>query len=213
MQILRTNILWLIVLLAILSGCDRSKKSYWDNGSLRSDLNYKDGKLNGLAVWYFENGVKEQEANYINNKLSGVMKRWYASGIPESVSNYNHGLLDGKAITYDEGGAKTLEESYKNDTLDGPFRQWYKNGQIMIGGSYKSGLFNGRWMYYEVTGQIVGVGNFEQGSGIQKAWWPNGNLKREVHYKDNLKHGEERIYNAEEKLEKMIVYREGIEID
>ena len=98
---------WLIFLLVILSGCNRSKKSYWDNGTLRSDLNYKDGKLNGPAVWYFENGLKEQEANYVNNKLNGVMKRWYTSGIPESVSNYNHGLLDGMAITYDEGGAKT----------------------------------------------------------------------------------------------------------
>ncbi len=57
------------------------------------------------------------------------------------------------------------------------------------------------------------MGNFAHGSGQQKAWWPNGNIKREINYQNNLKHGEERWFDENGKLEKVITFNEGAEIN
>jgi len=65
-------------------------------------------------------------------------------------------------------------------------------------------MYQGRWVYYDANGNIIGVGNYDHGNGMQRAWWPNGKLKREVPYVNNEKKGEERFYNEEGKLEKVI---------
>ena len=31
-------------------------KSYYENGNLEAESNWKDGKQNGIAKWYYENG-------------------------------------------------------------------------------------------------------------------------------------------------------------
>jgi antitoxin component YwqK of YwqJK toxin-antitoxin module len=67
-------------------------------------------------------------------------------------------------------------------------------------------------VYYSPGGDIVGVGNFDKGNGIQKAWWPNGNLKREISYKNNLKNGTEKWYDEEGKLEKVLYFEDGREV-
>ena len=67
-------------------------------------------------------------------------------------------------------------------------------------------------MYYDETGTVVGTGNFEQGSGTQKAWWPNGEVKRIAPYQKNLKHGEEQWFDEDGKLQRTIIYDQGVEI-
>ena len=106
-------------------------------------------------------------------------------------------------------GNKIGEEFYKNDTLDGLFLQWYDDGLPKVEGQYIDGLFDGKWVYYDVYGKVVGVGNFTNGTGVQKGWWPNGNIKREIPYLNNQKHGIEKWYDEDGKLEKEIRHLSG----
>ena len=46
-------------------------KSYYDDGTLKSELRYKDGKLNGESVWYYSNGKPQMKINYTNDTLNG----------------------------------------------------------------------------------------------------------------------------------------------
>jgi len=195
--------------LMLLNACSENKKEYWDNGKLQSELNYENGKLNGTSTWYYENGKKEQQAFYKDNKLEGAMSRWYPDGTLESRILYKDGKLEGTALTFDEEGNKATEETYRNDTLDGIFNQWYSNGQLKIHGQYDHGLYTGQWVYHDVYGNILGVGNYEKGTGTQKAWYPNGVLQREISYVKNVKHGAEKWYNTEGELEKVIYYSNG----
>ena len=137
------------------------------------------------------------------------MLRWHPNGRIESELNYTGGMLDGPVITYDKKGNRIKEEHYNMDTLNGPFRQWYSDGTPKVEGAYLSGLFAGQWVYYDPAGNIVGIGDFTEGTGVQKGWWPNGNLKREIHYRNNLKHGTETWYDQDGMLEQQINYREG----
>ncbi len=43
-----------------------TRKDYWFNGHLRSIINYKDDKLQGLCQIWHENGILIEERNFKN---------------------------------------------------------------------------------------------------------------------------------------------------
>ncbi|MDP2721959.1 MAG: toxin-antitoxin system YwqK family antitoxin [Bacteroidales bacterium] len=186
------------------------KTNFWDNGNTRSTLEYKKDMLNGTSTWFYENGNKEQEATYVNNILHGPMTRWHSNGQVETRTHYVDGNLEGKAVTYNKKGKLISEENYVHDTLNGDFAVYYAEGTYKIKGQYNMGLYTGQWIYYDVTEKIIGVGNYENGTGMQKAWWPNGKLKREIPYVNNLKEGTERWFDENGVLENTIYYHQGI---
>ncbi len=48
----------------------------WDaNGRKKSEINYKDGKEEGLWMWWHENGQKGGERNYRDGVL--VSRKWW----------------------------------------------------------------------------------------------------------------------------------------
>ncbi len=101
------------------------------------------------------------------------------------------------------------EKTYRMDTLNGPYRMLYENGKPKIEGSYIDGLFDGKWIYYDDSGNVVGIGIYNRGTGSQKTWHSNGQLKHIINYKDNLKQGKEIWYNPDGTIQKVIKYDEG----
>jgi len=55
-------------------------KDYYENGQLKMEANYKDGKLEGVAKFYYESGQLELEGNYKNDKREGINKEYYECG-------------------------------------------------------------------------------------------------------------------------------------
>ncbi|WP_390887606.1 toxin-antitoxin system YwqK family antitoxin, partial [Fusobacterium massiliense] len=55
-------------------------KSYYDNGALKEDIPYKDGKKNGIGKVYYPNGNLESIGNYKDGKKEGLVKEYYENG-------------------------------------------------------------------------------------------------------------------------------------
>ena len=55
-------------------------KSYYENGALKQDIPYKDGKENGIGKRYYPNGYLEREENYKDDKKEGLSKLYYENG-------------------------------------------------------------------------------------------------------------------------------------
>ncbi|MEJ2594325.1 MAG: hypothetical protein P8100_04205 [bacterium] len=155
---------------------------------------------------YWENGNPRSSLSYQDGK-------WHPNGKLESEMKYLSGMRNGMETIYDVRGNKISEAYYVNDTLDGSFRQWYSDGIPRVEGAYVKGLFDGQWLYYDANGNVVGIGNFEKGSGLQKGWWPNGNLKREINYRQNVKHGTEKWYDEQGELINTIEYTMGVPLE
>ena len=80
-------------------------KSYYDNGNLKLEGNFKDGKYEGLGKGYYENGNLKVEGNFKDGKEEGLEKRYYENGNLKGEINYK----DGKAVSgymYDIDGEK-----------------------------------------------------------------------------------------------------------
>ncbi len=55
----------------------------YENGQKSSEVNYKDGKMDGLVMSWYENGQKRGEANFKNGKVvEGSRKYWNSKGEP-----------------------------------------------------------------------------------------------------------------------------------
>ena len=79
------KVLSFLVIIFVLVSCSGNKdkdvvRSYWGNGKLKSELRYKDGKLNGDCFWYFANGKPDMKVHYNMNTMEGEVLRWYENG-------------------------------------------------------------------------------------------------------------------------------------
>ncbi len=203
----------IFLLVCILTGCTRTKIQYWENGNKKSEMAYRNGKLQGVATWYYQDGKKHYEVTYKDDLLEGKAIRWYSNGKVQSEDYYSGNMLNGSSIDWGIDGSMIEMRTYRNDTLHGPFRRLYANRQLQIEGTYNNGLYDGKWLYWDTYGNIVGEGNYKDGAGIQKGWGPDGKLIRKISYMDNRKHGKEIIYNSEGDVEKEILYEYGEVVD
>ncbi len=49
-----------------------TKSIYYQNGNLRSVVEYENNLKNGSGISYSESGMIKREANYINGRLDGI---------------------------------------------------------------------------------------------------------------------------------------------
>jgi antitoxin component YwqK of YwqJK toxin-antitoxin module len=107
------------VLLVMLSvGCSREmKKEYYPDGKLKAVLNYKQGKLDGIAQHFYENGNLKERANYRKGKRERISTTYYEDGTLKEEIGYADDKREGLTRLYDEGGRLIGEAVYRNDQL------------------------------------------------------------------------------------------------
>ena len=86
----------------------------YENGQIKSEGNYKDGKPDGKVTGWFENGQIQTVLNLKDGKLDGKVIDWYENGQIEAEENYKDGKLDGKATYWHENGPIEREATYKD---------------------------------------------------------------------------------------------------
>lgn len=205
------GLFYLFILFLLISiACTHVKKDYWPGGVLKSEIHYKNDSYDGPAIWYYENGAKQLESFYKNNLLDGKMIRYYENGQKEEEQVYANGKMNGKRITWDISGNKTGEISYLSGIPDGPYMEWYPGGNLKVEGANSGGKYNGRWYFYDENGNIIGQSDFVNGNGIQKAFYPDGKVKRLTPFRNNLKDGNDIYYREDGKIEKTMVYQNGV---
>ena len=111
----------------------------YENGQIKSEGNYTDGKPDGKVIDWYENGQIEAEGNYKDGKPDGKVTGWFENGQIQTVLNLKDGKLDGKVIDWYENGQIEAEENYKDGKLDGKATYWHENGKIKGKVTFKGG--------------------------------------------------------------------------
>lgn len=112
-------------------------KQYYPSGKLKSTAIFTDGLLNGKSIGYYEDGNIEYEENYKDDELDGLIKSYYESGKIKTEINYKKDKLDGIAKEYYENGQVYIEEYYKEGKLEGESVNYDEEGNITSKGIYK----------------------------------------------------------------------------
>ena len=131
-------------------------KQYYQSGKLKSTAIFSNGLLNGQCIGYYESGNLQYEDNYKDDELDGLIKEYYENGQIKSEMYYKSGNLDGPATVYYENGQVYIQESYKNGELDGESFNFNEDGSLKSKAVYQNG---------ELVGDIVqgGVGSVVAG--------------------------------------------------
>jgi antitoxin component YwqK of YwqJK toxin-antitoxin module len=76
------------------TGITTGYDEYVIDNKFKIEINYKDGKKNGISRWYNKNGVLEYEDNYKDGKAEGIAIGYYESGAHRCERNYKDDKLD-----------------------------------------------------------------------------------------------------------------------
>ncbi len=92
--------------------------TYYPDGQVRLEGEYKNGKKDGHWVSYYENGHKWSEGYYTNGINNGETTTWHENGEVYYTGFYDHGHRSGTWKFYDEKGDFIKEINY--DALNDP---------------------------------------------------------------------------------------------
>ena len=162
---MRSNFLWLLILLLGIFGCstDNSDPTDNDSGSLTEKQELNTDKL-----------VDERFVSK-DRKLENIL-----SDFDKPLETFPT-IWQNQAVTQKNG------RLYREDILDKPFTgsvtEEFPDGSISLQTSYYKGLPHGQQIRNFPSGQKALEVNFDQGVlvGVKSRWWPNG-LKREEAY-------------------------------
>ena len=182
-------------------------KEFYDNGKVKEEKNYIDGKLNGLFKIYNEEGKLLETLNYINGQvdLSGenyeidinIKEEYDDQGNLIFQGSYKNEKPVGTHRWFDNNGNVIESKIYNiygnvisegivclNGKEDGEWTYYYNNGKVKSKGTYNKGNKNKKWTYYYINGKVQQVGNYSNGkcNGNWKWYYETGELLKEEFY-------------------------------
>ena len=167
----------------------------------------------GIAKDYYEDKSLKAELTYTNGILEGEAKQYYQSGKLKSTAIFSNGLLNGQCIGYYESGNIEYEENYLDDELNGSVKDYYENGQLKAELNYKNGKLDGLEKEYHQNGQLYIEENYKDGKleGESTNYDEKGNIILKLIYKDDeidevIESTGEEVLTTENKFEKYLDY-------
>lgn len=102
---------------AALTVMEGPYKSYWDDGSIRTQGAYTNGQRCGSWLECEPGKGKSSSGPYVNDDKDGVWTHVDTSGLVEYVYVWQHGHRDGEYYEFDTLGRQSNEGMYSADTL------------------------------------------------------------------------------------------------
>ena len=121
---------------------DGTQRSYWDNGRLKSESHYVDGKLDGPYKTWYANGQVFQDGQYAKGMMDCSWFIFYPEGQLASKALYEMGK--GKQTCYNEEGCIIMEVNYVDN------------------------LKHGKEIYYATDGTVLQVVEYEHGEKVSE---------------------------------------------
>ena len=144
----RFSLLLLLCIFALSVGCEQAAKQpkekkekkvkkleglvqhYYKDGSLASEITYKDKKRHGYAKGYYPDGSLQGEFNYAEGELHGINKIYYQGAGVFRETPYTMGKMDGIQKQYRKNGSLLAEIPYKMDELGLGTKEYTPEGKV-----------------------------------------------------------------------------------
>lgn len=209
-------------------------KEFYQNGQLKAEINFDNGKVNGQLKTYFEDGQIAGISNWKNDSLNGLTKDYYNNGVLYQERNYKADRLNGEENIFYENGKLKTSLLYKDDLLwqavvnndnfgnkldemtvtngAGVLNVYYPRGHIKSVTEFKMGKPNGKSTWYYESGKEQAVFYIVDGKkeGKLKTLHENGETAKESHYKNDYIIGTEKVFNVNGVLLSEATYKQNL---
>jgi TonB family protein len=118
----------------------------------------------GIQTTYYNNGNIKSEGKFVNGKREGVFIYYNENGLNKTKRTFANDRQQGDCLYYLQEPVKAdLIEKQINGKSEGEFIHYYKNGEMMETGKFVNGLKDGEWIYYNVNGEIRRKESYKEG--------------------------------------------------
>lgn len=211
------------------TGEDGITRYYHPNGQLSSEGRLVDGSPEGLWKTYYEDGTLRSIGNRVGSQLDSLWRFYAPDGTLQSEINYHNDLKEGIARKYDEEGRLQVQEFYRNDLRDSIAVYFHPSGEVHKEVPFVEGLEEGRGYEYSQDGRLISILTYGAGmlrkreeinridemglkQGLWREYYPNGRVKWEGTYVDDIRQGIFKEFSSTGSLLDMVKYDQG-EID
>lgn len=187
--------------------------TFYEKGSLRTEITYRDDLKNGYLKEYTENGDLLKISKYVDDVIQPeaeeiqkleVQNEYYPDGKIKISAMFRNGIPEGVKREYTAEGNIEKAYLYKNGFIigegivkedgnrDGFWKDYFPDGSLKAEGNYDNGKQIGEWKYYHSNGKIEQIGRFSKlgkPEGLWKWYFDSGKLLKEERYRNGLKDG------------------------
>ncbi len=204
------------------------KTFYFSDGAKSSEGTLVDGKPEGYWKTYFQSGLLKSEGNRENHLLTGEWKFYNKYGDLYRLINYERDKKNGLTYTFNDSCQLIKSEPFLDDVLDGKVTDYYPTNDSLVWKTtpYVQGILDGRALEYARDGRIITIANYNHGfiknkekvnrknllgkQGVWKEFYPDGKLKVESRYKNDVLNGYVKKYDKKGILIEAILYVNGV---
>lgn len=155
----------------------------YPDGSIKGEMPYLKGKLNGICTFYSPQGKVLGKSRFVQDKRVGQTLQYDLDGHLSGILTFNdEGLRDGKHQFFYPDGKIKSEIPYKNGLIDGEVMLYYPSGQLKRSLSFVGGKLEGTERMWNEAGVLTTEANYKNNlpSGTTRTWHDNGQLSKEM---------------------------------
>ena len=182
--------------------------TYYKNGTIDQEANYKNGLLEGNRKLYYENGHLKQEGNFTGNEADGYFVDYYNNGAVSEEGWYVAGDRQGTLISRDLLGQITSKTYYLNGDIHGVSEFYYATGKLDYKLYYDIGWFN-KMEQFDSTGKLMTVSQLTKGEGQMKFTHFNAKPYVDNNYKNYKLNGPYIVSNGDGSKASYGYYKNG----
>ena len=123
-----------------MQGTYDSLKEWYENGRLKREIKFLDGRINGLYQSWHESGARHIRVNYLAGERDGHSYEWYENGQIKETSTYKNGKPEGEYLGWFFGGQKKFAARYVDGKIEGLFLEFTSDGEVVLQQYYKDGV-------------------------------------------------------------------------
>jgi antitoxin component YwqK of YwqJK toxin-antitoxin module/Tfp pilus assembly protein PilF len=138
--------------------------TYYKNGKVDQEANYKNGLLEGSRKLYYENGQLKEDGSYTNNEADGYFVDYYNNGNVSEEGWYVAGDRQGTFIFRDLLGQITSKIYYLDGNIHGVSEYYNPGNKLDYKLYYDIGWFN-KMDQYDSTGKLITSSYLPKGEG------------------------------------------------
>jgi antitoxin component YwqK of YwqJK toxin-antitoxin module len=162
----------------------------------------RDGRMEGVWLWFDASGAKIAEHQYRDGELHGTVLRWAANGQEIESSEYRAGRRWGLSVSRDETGKELARSQLDRGT-------GVLNGLVLGGrteSDYVNGLLHGKHRRFDLQGKKIAESDWSGGEwhGLQVVWDSSGQKTSEAPYVLGQQHGPATRWQAGQIVERSI---------
>lgn len=233
----RISILILFVLIFMVGTAQETstiKDGYqifkYPNGAISSEGMIRNGKPEGFWKSFYVTGVKKSEGRRTNFLLDSIWVFYDQAGDTTEKINYLYGKKNGWYFKYKKDPSKGdyiwSKELFAGDRKEGTAYLYFPDGKIQQTFAYNEGKKEGLSKEYDKDGNIITLLEYNNDflvsrerinrtdnkglkQGDWKEFYPNGKIKSEKTFVDDLQHGYYKEYDNKGTLVLTMLYDKG----